>query len=114
MNVFDLDARIGLDTSEYNENLSKSESSFLDFGSKIKSGIDNVAKITASAVSAVASGVSRMTESMVNSSMELANYGDNIDKASQKLGISAKGYQEWEAVMLSILVPECCITASHS
>ena len=99
MNVFDLDARIGLDTSEYNENLSKSEGSFLDFGAKIKTGIGNVAKITASAVSAVASGVSKMTDSMVNSSMELANYGDNIDKASQKLGISAKGYQEWEAVM---------------
>ena len=95
MNVFDLQSRIGLDTSEYDENLSKSESSFLDFGSKIKSGIDNVAKITATAVSAVASGVSRMTESMVNSSMELANYGDNIDKASQawhfRKGLSGMG-----------------------
>ena len=55
MNVFDLDARIGLDTSEYNENLSKSEGSFLDFGNKIKTGIGNVAKITASAVSPVGS-----------------------------------------------------------
>jgi len=99
VNVFDLDARIGLDTSDYDEGLNRSEGSFLNFGSKIKDGISNVAKITASAVSAVASGVSKMTESMVNSTAELANYGDNIDKASQKLGISAKGYQEWEAVL---------------
>lgn len=99
MSVFKLDARIGCDTSEFDEKLTKSEGSFLDFGSKIKTGIGNVAKITSAAVSAVASGVSKMTESMVNSSMELADYGDGIDKASQKLGISAQAYQEWDAVL---------------
>lgn len=30
---------------------------------------------------------------------EVASYGDEIDKASQKLGISSKAYQEWDAVL---------------
>ena len=30
---------------------------------------------------------------------DLASYGDTIDKQSQKIGISAKAYQEWDAVL---------------
>ena len=99
MSVFNLDARIGLDISDYDSGLSKSESSFLNFGVNIKAGISKIADITTTAVSTVASGVVKMTEDMISSSAELANYGDNIDKTSQKLGISAKAYQEWDAVM---------------
>ena len=29
----------------------------------------------------------------------MAEYGDNVDKMSQKMGISAEAYQEWDAVM---------------
>lgn len=31
--------------------------------------------------------------------MDVAEYGDSIDKMSQKMGISAQAYQEWDAVM---------------
>ena len=30
---------------------------------------------------------------------DVAEYGDNVDKMSQKMGISAEAYQEWDAVM---------------
>ena len=40
-----------------------------------------------------------VTGAVVKGTSDLASYGDNIDKMSQKMGISAKGYQEWEAVM---------------
>ena len=99
MSVFNLEAMIGMDTSDYDAGLEKSEKSFLSFGLNIKDGIKKVADITTSAVSAVASGVTKMAEDMISSSMELADYGDSIDKTSQKLGISAKAYQEWDAVM---------------
>jgi len=99
MNVFDLMAKIGLNTDEYEEGLEKSEGKFHSFGSKIKEGLGNVASMSLNAVKAVATGVSDMAKSMVSSASELANYGDSIDKASQKIGISAKAYQEWEAVM---------------
>ena len=38
-------------------------------------------------------------ETMKQLVVETAEYGDAIDKQSQKLGISASAYQEWEAVL---------------
>ncbi|WP_407397813.1 hypothetical protein [Treponema sp.] len=99
MNVFELAAKIGLDASGFEQALEGSRDKFSSFGDKIKSGLSNVGNITMGAVSAVGNAISGMTQSMVSSTSELANYGDSIDKASQKLGISAQAYQEWEAVM---------------
>lgn len=106
MNVFDLMAKIGLDTSEYDRGLDQSEGKFSGFGDKIKAGFEKIKDNATSAVSAIASGVKSvvstvgdMASSIYNATADLANYGDSIDKASQKIGISAKAYQEWEAVM---------------
>lgn len=99
MNVFDLMAKIGLDTSEYESGLENSKGLFNSFGSTIKSGIGAVGKATFNAIQTVATGVGNMAQNIASSSADLANYGDSIDKASQKIGISAKAYQEWEAVM---------------
>lgn len=99
MDIFDLQARIGLDTSEYDEGIDKSEGKFTSFGDSLKNGLSKAGSITTSALSAVASGVKSLATNMVSATSDLANYGDNIDKASQKLGISAQAYQEWEAVM---------------
>ena len=56
-----------------------------------------------SAVSAVVSTVGDFVGdavgAIVSSTSELASVGDTIDKESQKLGISAKAYQEWDAVL---------------
>lgn len=38
-------------------------------------------------------------EAFLDAATSAAEYGDNIDKMSQKMGISAEAYQEWEAVM---------------
>lgn len=35
----------------------------------------------------------------VKAAGDVAEYGDNIDKMSQKMGISATAYQEWDAIM---------------
>lgn len=43
--------------------------------------------------------VAAITTKFVSASGEVAAYGDNIDKMSQKMGISATAYQEWDAVM---------------
>lgn len=48
---------------------------------------------------AVAGGVAAISGAIVKGTTDLGAYGDNIDKASQKLGISAEAYQEWDAVM---------------
>ena len=57
-------------------------------------------------IAAVGTAVTAMTGAVVaggsaflDAATSAAEYGDNIDKMSQKMGISAEGYQEWEAVM---------------
>ena len=51
------------------------------------------------AVTAMAGAVTAAGEALLDSVAATAEYGDNIDKMSQKMGISAEAYQEWEAVM---------------
>lgn len=50
--------------------------------------------MTAATAAAVATG-----KAFINSANSVAAYGDNIDKMSQKMGISAQAYQEWDFVM---------------
>ena len=47
----------------------------------------------------IAAGIGAIIKQAVGSVNELADYGDNIDKMSQKMGMSAEAYQEWDAVM---------------
>ena len=65
-------------------------------GLNIAGGISTALK---SAVSVVAAGTAAVTGAIVKGSQDVASYGDNIDKMSQKMGMSAKSYQEWDAVM---------------
>ena len=53
----------------------------------------------AGATTVVAAGTAAVTGAIIKGSSDLAVYGDNIDKMSQKMGLSAQSYQEWDAVM---------------
>lgn len=99
MNVYDLVASITLDTSEYDKGLDNSEGKAQSFGSKLKSGLVTAGKIGVGAVAAVGTAVVGMSAVMAKQTGEVAAYGDNIDKMSQKMGISAQAYQEWDAIM---------------
>lgn len=46
-----------------------------------------------------AAGIGAIITSAVGKVGELAEFGDAIDKNSQKMGISAQAYQEWDAVL---------------
>ena len=52
------------------------------------------AAMTAATAAAVATG-----KAFISAANSTAQYGDNIDKMSQKMGISAKAYQEWDFIM---------------
>lgn len=54
---------------------------------------------TALKATLIAAGIGAIIKQAVGSVNELADYGDNIDKMSQKMGMSASTYQEWDAVM---------------
>lgn len=48
---------------------------------------------------AVAGAVAGASAAIVSAAGATAEYGDQIDKASQKLGVSSTFYQEWDAVL---------------
>lgn len=65
-------------------------------GSKTSSGL---VKGLAAGSAAVAGAVVGVGTALVGAAGATAEYGDQIDKASQKLGVSSTFYQEWEAVL---------------
>lgn len=99
MNLFDLVATLGLDSSSYEKGLDSAESKTESFGSKLKNGLAVAGKAAAAAITAVSAATVAATTAMIKGASQVAAYGDNIDKMSQKMGISAEAYQEWDAVM---------------
>lgn len=99
MDVFDLFAKISLDTSEYESGLSDAESKASSFGKSLGSGLSKMAKIGTVAIAGVTTAAAGVSSMFIKGAASVAEYGDNIDKMSQKLGLSAEAYQEWDAVM---------------
>ena len=99
MDLFNLFAKITLDTSEYEQGLDESEEKAEGFGKRLKSGLGTAAKVGGVAIGTIAAGTAALATSMVKGAGEVASYGDNIDKMSQKMGISATAYQEWDAIL---------------
>ena len=85
MNVFELFAKINVDSSGFESSVKKA---------------GNVAKnALLGATGAIAVGTALMGKQFVSAAKDTAAYGDNVDKMSQKIGISAESYQKWDYVM---------------
>lgn len=95
MDLLSLVAKLSLDSSEYEKGLGDAETKGSTFGR----GLKKAAAVGASAVAAVGTAAIAAGTSLVKSTGDVAAYGDNIDKMSQKMGISAQAYQEWDAIM---------------
>ena len=74
----------------------------LSAGSKITSGISTALKTGLGATAALAgttiAGTLAVGKAMVSTAKDTAAYGDNVDKLSQKIGISAEAFQEWDYI----------------
>ena len=66
-----------------------------NMGSMISAG----AAVVTGAVAAVTGAAIGAGKAIWDSANNVAQFGDNIDKMSQKMGISAQAYQEWDFVM---------------
>lgn len=62
---------------------------------KLQGGIKKVTGVLA----AVGSAVVLVGGAFLNASKKVADYGDRIDKMSQKIGMSRKAFQEWDYIM---------------
>lgn len=90
MNVFDLAAVLTLDKKDYETGLDEAEKEASGFGDKLKKGLGTatkVAGVVAGAAVAAGTGIMKMASSS-------ASAMDVVDKASQRMQISAESYQE--------------------
>lgn len=99
MNVFELFATLGLDTSGYDEGLSGAQSAGESFAASMSNGLATAARVGAVAVAATGAAVAGASVAFVNGVSDVASYADNIDKMSQKMNMSAESYQEWDFIM---------------
>ena len=117
MNVFDLFAKLSLDTTGYTQGLNDAEKSVdtfekstktsfestgkasVSFGEKLKKGLVVAATATTAALTATKAAAVATTAAFLKGVSSVASYGDSVDKQSQKVGFSAKSYQEWSYVL---------------
>lgn len=93
--IFRLFGSIFIDTAEADKSLGKTDSkvkTMQDSLGKVVTGAAKFASGAAAAMVAAGAAVFKFAD-------DVAGVGDNIDKQSQKLGISAKAYQEWDAIL---------------
>ena len=88
MDVFDLQAKISLDDSAYKAGLASAGTLVKDF-----------ATVGIKALGSVTNGFLGLSKTVGSTVGEIASFGDHIDKQSQKMNMSAKAYQEWDAIM---------------
>lgn len=95
MDLFDLVAKITLDSSEYEKGLSQASNSAGGFGGKVATAM----KGAVAGVAALTTATVAVSGAFIKATGSVAEYGDHIDKMSQKMGLSAEKYQEWDAIL---------------
>lgn len=99
MDVFDLVAKLTLDTSEYESSLKGAGSAAGNagglFGGKLSAGLKGAAIGFAALGTAAIAAIGYIHKA----TSEVAEAGDRIDKMSQKMGMSSTAFQEWDFVL---------------
>ena len=75
------------------------EKSGKNFGESLAKGLKTTAAVITGAMAAATAGAVAAGKAFMDSAKQTANMADEIDKTSQKLGLSSKSYQEWDYVM---------------
>lgn len=91
MNLLDLMVKVGVDD--------QATSRIDGISSGIKSKLSTAAAAGVASMAAVSAAVVAVSTAFATSVGSVAEYGDSIDKMSQKMGMSAQTYQEWDAVL---------------
>lgn len=95
MDVLTLQGVLTLDKSQYDKGLADADTGAHSFGGRFSKAM----KVGAVAVAALGAATAVAGKKLVSGAMDVAKYGDHVDKMSQKIGISAEAYQKWDYVM---------------
>ena len=85
--------------NETGDQSEKTERETGKLGDTLKGGLVAGAQAAAAAIAGVTAAAPAAVTEVVKMSGEVAEYGDGIDKAAQKVGISAEAYQEWDFIL---------------
>lgn len=75
------------------------ESAGASFSGGFSRALGGIGKVALGATAAVGTAVAALGAKFVSGAGEVAEYGDSIDKMSQKVGLSTDAYQEWDYVL---------------
>lgn len=87
------------DTRAAGTEMEKTEEKSGKLGETLKEGLAKGAELAAAGIAAMAAAATAAVAGIVNAAGAASEYGDNIDKMSQKLGMSSDAYQEWDFIM---------------
>ena len=87
--------QFGKEVKESGEQTSSASEKFKAAGEVLK----KVGEAMAAAVATIGAAAVATGKKLYDMATETANIGDEIDKTSQKLGMSAEAYQEWDYVL---------------
>lgn len=93
--IFRLFGSIFIDSSQAEASLSKTD----DKAKEVQDTLAGTVKKAASWAAGTAAAITAATVAVFKVADSVAAVGDEIDKQSQKLGISAQAYQEWDAIL---------------
>lgn len=91
--------KLGDETEAAGKDMKDTESAAEKLGGALKEGLAKGAELAAAGIAAMAAAATAAVAGIVNAAGAAAEYGDNIDKMSQKLGMSTDAYQEWDFIM---------------
>lgn len=119
LNLFELFARIILDTSDYDDNLDEASRNTESFADKLKNGLSTAAKVGAAALTVAASGVAALTKSSIDQYAEYEQLVGGVDtlfkdasdtiqqyasNAYKTAGVSANTYMEQATAFSASLI----------
>lgn len=93
--IFRLFGSIFIDSSQAEESLGKTD----DKAKEVQDTLASTVKKAAAWATGTAAAITAATVAVFKVADSVAAVGDEIDKQSQKLGISAQAYQEWDAIL---------------
>lgn len=96
MDVFELVAKIRLDSSEYEQGVGKAKSTFSSLVSGVKTGLSTVAKVGGAAIAAGAAGVAALTKAGVEG---YAQYEQLVGGVQTLFGLQGKSLEEYAATV---------------
>lgn len=98
LDLMSMFAKLGLDDSEYKKGMKDAESGFKNFGSNLKKGVQNVAKIAAGAAAAGATALGGLTVALTKSAVNAyGEYEQLVGGVDTLFKGSSKRVQEYAA-----------------